>query len=139
MSATGATGRLLRLSQTDQTIADPNADVRGRTAVDRDGEEIGTIDDLLIDAEEKRVRFLRIRSGGFLGIGKEDVLVPVDAVASAAPDVVRIDEARARLSDAPGYDPEVTYDDRYYQDLYGWWGYGPYWGTGYVYPGYPFR
>lgn len=139
MSATGATGRLLRLSQTDQTIADPDADVRGRTAVDRDGEEIGTIDDLLIDAEEKRVRFLRIRSGGFLGIGKEDVLVPVDAVASAAPDVVRIDEARARLSDAPGYDPEVTYDDRYYQDLYGWWGYGPYWGTGYVYPGYPFR
>ena len=139
MSETDVTGRLLRLSQTDQTIADPEADVRGRTAVDRDGQEIGTIDDLFIDAEEKRVRFLRIGSGGFLGIGKEHVLVPVDAVSSVEPDVVRIDEARARLTDAPGYDPEVAYDELYYANLYGWWGYGPYWGPGYVYPGYPFR
>jgi sporulation protein YlmC with PRC-barrel domain len=139
MSATDVSGRLLRLSETDQTIADPDADVRGRTAVDRDGEEIGRIDDLLIDDGQKKVRFLRIGSGGFLGIGKEHVLVPVDAVSSVQADVVRIDEERARLTDAPGYDPEVTYDAAYYGDVYGWWGYGPFWGTGYVYPRYPYR
>ena len=138
MSATDVSGRLLRLSETDQTIADPDADVRGRTALDRNGEEIGTVDDLFIDEDEKKVRFLRIGSGGFLGIGKEHVLIPVDAVESVQPDAVRINQERARLTDAPGYDPDVTHDDSYYQGVYGWWGYGPYWAPGYAYPAYPY-
>jgi sporulation protein YlmC with PRC-barrel domain len=138
MSATDASSRLLRLSDTDQTIADPAVDVRGRTALDRNDEEIGTVDDLFIDEDEKKVRFLRIGSGGFLGIGKEHFLVPVDAVEAVQPDAVRINQERARMTDVPGYDPDVTYDDTYYQGVYGWWGYGAYWAPGYVYPAYPY-
>lgn len=137
MSATDIAGRLIRLSDTDQTIADPAEDVRGRKVNDSTGEEIGEVDDLLIDDEEGRVRFLRIGAGGFLGIGREHFLVPVDAITSVDPDGVTVSRARARLHDVPVYDPDLTYDATYYADLYGWWGYGPYWAPGYTYPRYP--
>ncbi|MGY1749102.1 PRC-barrel domain-containing protein [Modestobacter sp. SYSU DS0511] len=137
MTATNTPGRLVPLSETDRTIADPAADVRARSAVDSSGEEIGTVEDLLVDDEECRVRFLQIGSGGFLGIGKDRFLVPVDAVTSVQPDQVQIDRDRARMTDVPGYDPEVTRDPAYFEDVYGWWGYGAYWGPGYLYPRFP--
>ncbi|MGY1839109.1 MULTISPECIES: PRC-barrel domain-containing protein [unclassified Modestobacter] len=137
MTATDTPANLVPLGDTDRTVADPAADVRGRPAFDHSGEEIGTVEDILVDDEEYRARFLQIGSGGFLGIGKDQFLVPVDAVESVRPDRVQVDRDRARMTDAPGYDPEVTYGPSYYEDVYGWWGYGPYWGPGYVYPGYP--
>jgi sporulation protein YlmC with PRC-barrel domain len=131
-------GRIVRLSDTNLTVATPAADIRGLTAFDSSGTEIGTVEDLLIDDEETKVRFLRIGSGGFLGMGKEHFLVPVDAV-EAHEDRVVITEDRERLQDAPEYDPELAYEDEYFTDVYGWWGFSPYWAPGYVYPRYPYR
>ncbi|MGY1683131.1 PRC-barrel domain-containing protein [Geodermatophilus sp. SYSU D01176] len=127
MSRSDTAGWLVRLSETDLTVADPAADVRGRRVIDNGGQEMGTVDDLLIDDRENEVRFLRIGSGGFLGMGKEHFLVPVEAVASVGRDQVTIDRGRAQMIDVPGYDPALSYDDAYYSDVYGWWGYGPYW------------
>lgn len=137
MPATSTPGQLLALSETDRTIADPAADVRGRKVVDSNGDEIGTVDDLLVDDEENKVRFLRIGSGGFLGIGKDHVLVPVDAIERVEDEQVHISRDRARMDDVPTYDPEVIQDEAYYANLYGWWGYNPYWMPGYVDPPYP--
>ncbi len=137
MSRSDTAGWLVRLSETNLTVADPAADVRGRRAVDNGGQEMGKVDDLLIDDQEKKVRFLRVGSGGFLGMGKEHFLVPVEAVSSVDRERVTIDRGRAQLSGVPGYDPALSYDDAYYSDVYGWWGYGPYWQPGYVYPPYP--
>jgi sporulation protein YlmC with PRC-barrel domain len=111
--------------------------VRGRTVLDRNGEEVGKVDDLLIDERQRSVHFLRVGAGGFLGIGASHVLVPVEAVAGIDADHVHIDRDRAALKGAPGYDPDLTYDLPYYGDVYGWWGYGSYWGPGYIYPSYP--
>jgi sporulation protein YlmC with PRC-barrel domain len=138
MSSTDVAGRLVRLSESGRTIADPAADVRGRTAVDSRGEEIGTVDDLLIDDREDKVRLLRIGAGGFLGIGRDHFLVPVEAVEGVEPDRVRISRDRAALQHVPGYDPDLAEDPAYYAGVYDWWGYGPYWGPGYVYPSYPY-
>ena len=41
--------------------------MRNRTVVNRDGEDIGEVEDPLIDAHKKRVRLLEVASGGFLG------------------------------------------------------------------------
>lgn len=57
------------LGDTDLTVADPRADVRGRNVVDAEGEDIGKVDDLLVDDSEAKVRMLRVEHGGFLGIG----------------------------------------------------------------------
>jgi sporulation protein YlmC with PRC-barrel domain len=128
---------LVRLSETGMTVSDPRVDVRGRKVVDRGGEQVGTVDDLLVDQGEVRVRFLRVEHGGILGIGAEHFLVPVDAVSEVTEEVVRIDRERERLTDVPGYDPEVAEDPAYYGGLYGWWGYPAYWAPGYAYPIFP--
>jgi sporulation protein YlmC with PRC-barrel domain len=129
---------LVRLSETTLTVADLRADVRGRAVLDADGDEVGTVDDLLVDQGETKVRFLRVSHGGFLGIGAEHFLVPVEAVRDVTDEAVHIDRERSRLTDVPGYDPDVEEDPGYYGGLYGWWGYPPYGAPGYVYPGYPY-
>ena len=137
MSTSDIPGSLVRLADTDRTVADPDADVRGRTALDSDGARIGTVEDLLVDEDEDRVRFLRIGSGGFLGVGRDHFLVPVDAVTAVGRETVIVSRDRYRLRDVPGYDPELTYARDYYADVYGWWGHSPYWSPGYTVPPYP--
>jgi len=130
--------KLVKLGDTDLTVADPREDVRGRAVVDRHGEEIGTVDALMLDERENKVRFLRVGTGGFLGIGGRRFLIPVDAVSRVDDERVHVDQTRERIVGAPAYDPDLTYDQDYYGGLYGYYGYAPYWGPGYVYPPYPF-
>ncbi len=132
------TGTLVKLGDTDLTVSDPREDIRGRTVVDRNGEEIGHVDALLIDDQERKVRFLQIASGGILGIGEQKFLVPVDAVTRVGPDRVVVDQTGKHIAGSPKYDPDLTYDQSYYTDLYGYYGYPPYWGAGYTYPAYPY-
>ncbi len=136
--ATSELPTLFRLSETTRTVADPAADVRGRTVVDSNDEEIGRVDDLLVDDQEIKVRFLRIGEGGFLGLGKQHYLIPVDAIVAIEDDLVRINRERGHLSDAPAYDPELAEEPTYYAEVYDWWGYGPFWGSGYNYPPFPY-
>lgn len=137
MTDTRQTGTLHLLSDSQLTVANPDEDVRGRNVVDRHGEKIGDVDDLLLDDRENRVRFLRVAHGGFLGIGEQHFLVPVDAITRIDADNVHIDRTRSDLGKAPGYSPELAEKADYYQGIYGWWGYGPYWAPGYAYPAYP--
>lgn len=130
---------LVRLKDTDLVVAGDEADVRGRTAVDRNGDEIGQIDGLLVDADEQQVRFLQVASGGFLGIGEKKQLIPVDAVTRVEDDKVTIDHDREHVAGAPMYDPELEQapDPVYYEGLYGYYGYPAFWTPGYLYPRYP--
>jgi sporulation protein YlmC with PRC-barrel domain len=127
---------LLKLSDTDWTVADPAEDIRGRKVLDKQREEIGEVDDLFVDQPEKRVRFLQVASGGFLGLGETKFLIPVDAITKISQDAVHINQMRQSVAGAPRYDPDLV-ERRYLNDLYGYYGYAPYWGPGYVYPPYP--
>jgi CBS domain-containing protein len=127
---------LLRLSDTELTLADWSEDIRGRKALDMAGEELGEIDDLLIDGQEHKVRFLQVASGGFLGLGTTKFLLPVDAIARITTEEVSINQSRERVAGAPHYDPTLV-DERYVTNLYGHYGYPPYWGPEYQYPPYP--
>ena len=55
---------LIRLSDTELTVADRADDIRGLDVLDISGEELGEVDDLLIDNAERKVRFLEVASGG---------------------------------------------------------------------------
>jgi sporulation protein YlmC with PRC-barrel domain len=144
------TAKLVRLSDTELTIANPAEDIRDRTVVDRDGEDIGEVEDLLIDAHEKRVRLLEVASGGFLGLGKTKFLLPVEAITRISDDTVYVNQTRQYIAGAPHYDPDLIhqeagetgekgyYSERgYYSDVYQYYGYPPYWDPGAVYPPYP--
>jgi sporulation protein YlmC with PRC-barrel domain len=106
--------------------------------VDRNGDEIGDVEDLMVDSRDTKVRFLQVGAGGFLGIGEKKFLVPVDTITRIDQDTVHIDKTREHVIGAPDYDPAMVDEDRYFSDLYGYYGCAPYWATGYAYPGYPY-
>lgn len=136
--ATPQTAALEKLSDANLTVNDPNEDIRGRKVVDKNGDDAGTVEDLLIDSHEHKVRFMRVGSGGFLGLGETKVLIPIDAITQITKDTVHINQTREHVVGAPKYDPALTNDDQYWSSVYGHYGYGPFWGSGYRYPAFPY-
>lgn len=124
---------LVHLGDSDLTLADPDDDVRGRRVHDVAREDLGVVDDLLVDPEHQRVRMLVISTGGLLGIGAERSYLPVEAVTDITDEVVRIGQDRHHVAAAPVYDPDLTDGpplvDRlgYYGSVYGYYGYMPFW------------
>jgi sporulation protein YlmC with PRC-barrel domain len=139
--------KLSRLSDTELTVANPAEDVRGRKVIDREGEEVGEVDDLIIDDRETKVRFLEVASGGFLGLGERKFLIPVEAISRIDDDTLYLNQGRQHIAAAPRYDPDLIHQDAaegdfagrgYYGDVYRHYGYPPYWAPGYMYPPYPY-
>ena len=129
--------KLLKLSETGLVLANPGEDVRGFTVVDQSGQEIGSVEDLMIDSLEKKVRFLEVGAGGFLGLGERKFAIPVDAIARIDESSVHIEHTREHVTGSPAYDPELSGDTHYWEAVYGYFGYAPYWGPGYVFPYFP--
>ncbi len=130
---------MIRLSDTDRTIPDPDEDIRGRRVVDRDGQQLGKVADLLIDDDAMRARFLVVEHGGILGIGSTQAFIPVESVTGIGADDVRVNTDAGTVAGAPGYDPEIAVHPKYYEEVYGYYGVTPYWTVGpdsREYPGY---
>lgn len=129
---------LSTLTDFGETVADAADDIRGRKVKDKDGNDLGKVDDLLIDDRERKVRFMRVEHGGFLGLGETKSFIPIDAITRITVDDVYIDHSRDHVASAPRYDPDLVEDRTYYANLYGHYGYTPFWGAGYSYPPYPY-
>ncbi|MBJ7593556.1 MAG: PRC-barrel domain-containing protein [Candidatus Dormibacteraeota bacterium] len=117
---------LSKLSDSGQTVANPADDIRGRKVKDKDGKDLGKVDDLLID-QERKMRFLRVEHGGFLGVGETKSFIPIDAITRITEDEVHINHSRDRVAKAPRYDPDLVDSRTYYANIYGYYGYVPYW------------
>ncbi|WP_372443898.1 PRC-barrel domain-containing protein [Nucisporomicrobium flavum] len=59
-----STTALIKLSDSDKILADPADDIRGRPVRDPHSDDLGTVEDLLIDDGEDKVRFLRVEHVG---------------------------------------------------------------------------
>ena len=118
--------RLTRLRDTDQTVSSSDEDIRGRMAKDKDGHDLGTIEGLLVDEVERKIRFMEVGSGGFLGLGESKSLIPVEAITRMTPDAVYIGHTREHVAGAPRYDPELVHTElEYFFNLYPYYGYPP--------------
>jgi sporulation protein YlmC with PRC-barrel domain len=120
-------------------VASPEEDVRGRTVTAADGEDLGKVADLLIDAEKREVRFLLVEHGGFLGLGEKKTFIPVAAITHITDDQVYVSRSPAEVAGAPAYDPDLVDQSSHYDDVYAHYGITPFWGMGSVYPVSPFR
>ena len=141
MTTATTTASLLRLNKEESLmLADPAEDIRNRQVLDLEGEVIASVEDLLIDAEEHKVRLLMVGSGGHgpLRIGKKKFLIPVDAITGIDTEGVHVDQTGDRIAESPEYDPEVVPAPVYVERLYGWYGYYPFWRPFYRYPEYPY-
>jgi sporulation protein YlmC with PRC-barrel domain len=122
--------RIVKLSHSGFLIEYAEEDVRGRTVLTVNGDRIGNVDDLLIDRDEQKVRFLEVGTGGFLGIGERKSLIPIEAVSQIDEYHVYVDHSREHVAAAPIYNPHVVQTEPYLNDVYEHYGYPPPWVPG---------
>jgi len=129
--------KLVRLQDSDETVAERENDIRGRRVFDKDHQPLGKIDALLLDKEENKIRFLEVASGGFLGLGESKSFIPIDAITKITQDEVHIRQSAEHIAGAPAYDPELVDQKEFYENTYGYYGIMPFWSPGYSLPTYP--
>ena len=115
---------LTELRKLGETVASDDEDIRGRMVKDKDGQDLGKIDGLLVDPDAGKVRFMEVASGGFLGLGETKSLIPVESITRITADEVHIGHTREHVAGAPPYDPELAVQDaNYFFGLYPYYGY----------------
>ncbi len=79
----------------------------GDTVRNAAGEDLGKIEELMIDLDHNRVAYAVLSFGGFLGIGDKFFAVPIESLALDAPNHEFIlDVSREKLEKAPGFDKD---------------------------------
>jgi len=105
--------------------------LKGDKVVNLQGEDLGKIEDLMIDLERGRVAYAVLSFGGFLGLGDKLFAIPWEALAvDTAEKRIVLNVDKELLKRAPGFDknhwPDMT-DAAWGSQLYGYYGYKPYW------------
>lgn len=103
----------------------------GDSVVNRADEDLGEIDDLMIDLEGGRIRYAVLSFGGFLGMGDKLFAVPLETLTlDAENEQFVLDIDRERLKNAPGFDkdnwPDTT-EQEWQTEVYEYYGATPYW------------
>ena len=81
--------------------------VTGDKVVNRGGDELGKIEDVMVDVQGNRIAYAVLSFGGFLGIGDKLFAVPWEALTLDAEEKRFIlDESKERLENAPGFDKD---------------------------------
>jgi len=83
---------------------------------DKEGKDLGKVDDLLIDEDDRKIHFMRVESGGFLGMGETKVFIPVGAITSITDVDVKINQSHEHVARTPRYDPTLA-TSRHHIDL----------------------
>lgn len=71
------------------------------------GEDLGKIEELMIDTKDGDVNYAVVSFGGFLGMGDKYFAVPLDAMeVSTGDDSMILNVSKEKLKDAPGFDKD---------------------------------
>ena len=105
--------------------------LKGDRVVNYKGEDLGKIEEIMIDLDRARVAYAVLSFGGFLGLGDKLFAIPWQAITV---DTIKkqliLNVDKALLEKAPGFDkenwPDMA-DLSLGSTLYGYYGYKPYW------------
>jgi sporulation protein YlmC with PRC-barrel domain len=89
----------------------------------QDGEKIGSVKDLYVDAEEGEMRFLDVGAGGFLGLGEKHFMIPIEAVTDSRGGAITIEHTSVKVEGLPELDIKGVPEDAYQQEVYDYFGY----------------
>ncbi len=80
-------------------------EARDRPILDKNGDEVGTVEELYVWEEPSTVHLIKVsgEEGSFL--------IPVHAVTSVDEDGVKLETAKAKVTDSPEYDSDEVPDD----------------------------
>jgi len=110
--------------------------VIGNKVLNRAGEPLGNLKELVIDLEEGRIAYAVLSFGGFMGMGDKLFAIPWEALVLNPKDHTFIlDVKKEVLKEAPGFDKDHWPDNAQYEagwllDIYEYYGYSPYWMPG---------
>ena len=91
------------------------------------GEIVGKIDDLVFD-DEGRISFAILGYGGFLGIGRNLVAVPITSLSYAEePRHFVLNATKEDIQDAPFFSKKALNDPDWANEFYRYFGQQPYW------------
>ena len=98
------------------------------------GEDLGKIEEFMIDLNTGCVAYAVLSFGGFLGLGDKLFAIPIQALSLDEDEkcfVLNVE--KDRLKNATGFDkdswPDMA-DQKWSSQLYDYYGYEPYWKTG---------
>lgn len=114
---------LVKLSKSDITLEPPQHDLRGRMLLESNDKEFGDIDDLYVDRDERKIRFLEVSTGGIMGIGKKHYLIPIEAVDDETPGAVHLSQSEETIKGSPEFDPHSESDPEFQRAVYEHYGY----------------
>ena len=108
-----------------------NEDVIGKRVVNLEGEDLGKIEDVIIDAPNARVSYAILSFGGFLGVGDKLFALPwVSLFYSPESGNFALKADKELLKRAPGFDrnnwPDLS-DPVGRADIYRYYGAESYW------------
>ena|SRR5690349_12985411 len=114
----------------------PATTMIGSKVVNREGEPLGTLKELVLDLEEGQIIYAVLSFGGFMGVGDKLFAIPWEAFLINPKDRTFIlDVEKEVLKEAPGFDKDRWPDSAQYEagwllDIYEYYGYSPYWVPG---------
>lgn len=95
------------------------------------GDELGKIEDLMMDTASGRIAYVVLAYGGFLGMGGKFFAIPWEALMRRSNDEEYIPDLDEEvLKNAPGFDKDhwpTTVDTTWLSSVYTHYGYTPYW------------
>lgn len=102
-----------RHGQASKSISLAASRLIGMEVENRQGESLGEVIDLMVDAADDRVEFAILSFGGILNLGDKLFAYPLerfDRVRSSEPDKLVLNVSKERLESAPGFDRSLWPD-----------------------------
>ncbi len=112
----------------------PANTLKDHKVINKSGEDLGNIEDLMIDLENDRIAYAVLSFGGFLGMGNKLFAVPWRAFKLKLYEhtlIITLNVDKEVLKKADGFDKDklpLTYEELF--RVYTYYGYQPYWQTG---------
>lgn len=110
------------------------SDVKGHKVVNKNAEDLGKIEDYMLDLETGRMAYAVLSFGGFLGMGEKLFAIPwsafnVQLFENDLRIVLNVD--KEILTKAQGFDKsQLPLSYSQLSSVYTYYGYKPYWQTG---------
>lgn len=105
--------------------------LEGDDVVNRQGEKLGTVEEIMLDVPTGRIAYAVLSSGGFLGVGDRLFAIPWRALTLDTENKCFIlDVAKERLEAAPGFDKEhwpSMADETWAREVHRYYGQSAYW------------
>lgn len=101
----------------------------GANVVGANGDDLGDVEDIVLDRNKSRIAYVIVSYGGLLGLGDKHFAVPWQAFGQTADRELSLDIAPEKLKNAPGFEKGTlpnTADPLFHEGVYSFYNAEPY-------------